>query len=124
MLQFGSSPYLECSSKGDKRFSAFYARIRSKGNSSIEELYQAYKKFDDGYGGIITNLNWRDAKGKKAINQEDASVYYSHLWDLYFQENTHLIEVIEQYNGFTDIFGQKGSCCQALEIFRIRNSLN
>ncbi len=123
MLKFGDSPYLECSSKGDKRFSAFYARIRSKGNSSIEELYQGYKKFDDGFGGIITNLNWRDAKGRKAINQEEASVYYSHLWDLYFQENLSLIEVIKRYNGFSDIFGQKGSCCQALEIFRVKNSL-
>ncbi len=123
MLKYGSPPYLECSSKGDKRFSAFYARIQSKGQLCIETLYQRFKKFDDGFGGIVTNLDWREAKGKKAINQEEASIYYSKLWDLYFEENPHLLEIIRAANGFSDIFGQKDHCCQATEIFRIKNSL-
>jgi hypothetical protein len=45
MLRFGHPPYLECSSRGDKRFSAFYAKPSSGNGKSIEELYQASKKF-------------------------------------------------------------------------------
>lgn len=123
MIKVGSEPFLECSTKGDRRFSAFCAKIKSLGNKSIEELYQAFKKFRDENGNIVTGLSWRDAKGKTPINQEECKAYYSHLWDLYFSENPHLLEVIKQYNGFSDIFGQPGRCCQAIEIYRIRQSL-
>ena len=96
-------------------FSAFYARIRFLQNKSIEELYQGNKIFDGGE----TGLNWREAKGRKAINQELVHKYYSHYWDLYFQENPELLKVIMNYNGFSDVFGQQGHACQAEEIFRI-----
>lgn len=118
MIKCGTAPYLECSSKGDKRFSAFYAKIRYKNNQSIETLYQAYKVFEDG----ITNLSVAEAKGKKAINQEQACKYYSELWDMYFLENPELLDVIKEHTGFSDMFGRPGSCCQATEIFRIRNT--
>jgi len=61
MIRYGSSPFLECSSRGDRRFSAFSARIRQRGNRSIEALYQAAKIFEDG----STGLSWRAAKGGK-----------------------------------------------------------
>jgi hypothetical protein len=115
MLRFGSSPYLECSSKGDSRFSAFYARIKSKGNKSIEELYQASKKFPGG----LTGLTWREAKGKVAINQSEVRRVYRELWIEYFNENPNLTDVILQYKGFSDIYGQKGHACQAEEIYSI-----
>ena len=66
MIKHGVAPYLECSGKGDKRFSAFYARIKADRNRSIEEIYQAAKVFEGG----ITNLSWREAKGRKAVNAE------------------------------------------------------
>ena len=44
MIKHGNPPYLECSSRGDKRFSAFYARIKGK---TIEEIYQSAKIFAD-----------------------------------------------------------------------------
>lgn len=116
MIKFGVAPFLECSSKGDKRFSAFYARLREYNNRSIEEIYQGSKIFGDG----STNLSWREAKGRKAINQNEISILYSKLWDLYFQENPDLLMVISEYNGFSDIFGQSGHCCQAEEIYRIK----
>lgn len=123
MIKVGTEPFLECSSKGDKRFSAFYARIKSRGNKSIEELYQEYKIFKDESGKLITGLSWREAKGKAPINIQDCKRYYSNLWDLYFSENPELLDVIKKYNGFSDIFGQPGRCCQALEIYRIRQTL-
>ena len=114
MLRFGSAEYLECSSKGDKRFSAFYARIRRRGNKSIEELYQARKMFEDGTSG----LSIKEAKGKKPINIEDCRAFYSLLWQEFFQENYCLLEELNQYNGFSDIFGQRDHACQSEEIFK------
>jgi hypothetical protein len=119
MIKHGNTPILECSSKGDKRFSAFYARIKARQNKSIEELYQAFKIFEDG----STGLPWRKAKGRVAVNAEEAAKFYSKLWDEYIEENPHLKDVIMSYEGFSDIFGQKGSCCQATEIFRIWHKL-
>lgn len=115
MIRHGIPPYYECSSKGDKRFSAFYARIRGRGNKTIESLYQAFKVFENG----VTGLSISEAKGKKAVNQVEAAQFYSQLWDEYFMENPDLLELILQRTGFSDIFGQPNSCCQATEIYRI-----
>lgn len=119
MVVFGSQPVLECSSRGDKRFSAFYARLRWRGGKSIEELYQGYKLFP----GMIQGLSVKEAKGKTPINIDQCRAFYSQLWDEYFQENPDLLEVIASYNGFSDIFGQPGRACQAEEIYRIRQSM-
>lgn len=116
MIRLGEPPYLECSTRGDRRFSAFVARIKMRGNRSIEELYQAAKIFEDG----STNLSWQDAKGRKAINQTEVSQLYSTLWDEYINENPHLVDVLLAATGLSDIFGQPGSCCQAVELWRIR----
>jgi hypothetical protein len=116
MIRHGVEPFLECSSKGDKRFSAFYARIRSMKNKSIEELYQAFKVFEDG----STGLSWKEAKGRKAVNQEEASKYYSGLWRIYISENPELKDVLLTASGLSDIFGQEGHCCQATELWKIR----
>jgi hypothetical protein len=75
MIQHGTAPFLECSSRGDRRFSAFAARIKSRGNKSIEEIYQAAKVFADG----STGLSWREAKGKRAVNADEVRALYSVL---------------------------------------------
>ena len=125
MIKHGKPPYLECSSKGDKRFSAFYAKIIAKDNKSIEELYQAAKIFEDG----STNLSWREAKGRKAINQEFLEKYYDSLWIEYILENKHLIKKLIDSSGLSDVFGQVGHNCQATTLWKIReyiinNNLN
>ena len=116
MIKHGNSPYLECSSKGDKRFSAFYARIKARGNKSIEELYQAFKVFEDG----STGLTWKEVKGRKAVNQAEAARFYSQLWDEYIWENQNLVRELICATGLSDMFGQEGHCCQATELWRIR----
>lgn len=121
MLRVGTPPYLECSSKGDKRFSAFYATLKNWGWLSIEEIYQAAKVFEDGR----TNLHWREAKGLKPVNVEEVRMLYSQLWDEYFEENPKLLEYAATFTGFSDIFGKVGSTCQAVEIARnVRNYRN
>lgn len=116
MIRHGSPPYLECSSRGDKRFSAFYARIRGRGNRSIEELYQAAKVFSDG----STGLSWREAKGRAPINAPDVRRFYSLLWREYMLENSELFSVVAAASGLSDVFGKDGHACQASELWAIK----
>jgi len=118
-LRYGTAPYLECSSKGDKRFSAFSARLNRYGGKSIEELYQAAKVFEDG----STGLNWRAAKGRRAVNMAECHALYANLWEHYLEENPELVNVLLNTTGISDMFGQAGHCCQATELWRIRNFL-
>lgn len=120
MVKHGKPPYLECSSRGDRRFSAFYARLKNWGNRSIEDIYQSNKVFADG----ITGLSWKQAKGKVPINIEECRKLYSKLWDEYIKENQHLMKPLLKANGLSDIFGQEGHACQATELWRIRNEYN
>ena len=113
MLRFGIAPYLECSSKGDTRFSAFHAKVDGV---AIETLYQRYKKFDDG----TTGLDWRAAKGRLPTNIDACRAYYSELWDRYIADNPALLRVLLESPGLSDIFGQAGHACQAEELWRIR----
>lgn len=116
MIRHGTAPFLECSSKGDSRLSAFSARLRSHGGRSIEEIYQAAKVFEDG----STGLTWREAKGRRAVNMDEVRALYGLLWDAYIDENPKLLEVIVQAGGLSDVFGQPGNACQATELWRIR----
>ena len=119
MIKCGIPPYLECSSKnpdGNKAFSAFYARLKAYGNKSIEEIYQAAKVFEDG----STNLTPQQAKGKKAINMTEVTSLYHTLWEKYFEENPDLLKyILNNHQGFSDMFGQAGHNCQASTIYSI-----
>lgn len=116
MIRVGSAPFLECSSRGDRRFSAFHARLRSYSNRTIEDIYQASKIFQGG----VTGLTWQQSKGKRAVNMDEVRQLYSRLWDEYIEENPHLLEVICSASGLSDMFGQPGHACQATELWRIR----
>lgn len=116
MIRHGIAPFLECSSKGDKRFSAFYARVNGR---SIEDQYQAAKIFADG----TTGLSWRAAKGRLAVNQAECAALYSRLWDQYIAAHPELHPVLLAASGVSDIFGQPGRVCQATELWRIRATL-
>jgi len=114
MIKHGNPPYLECSSKGDVRFSAFYAIVNGK---SIEEQYQAAKVFEDG----STGLNWRLAKGRMPVNTETCKVLYYSLWKQYIDEHSELLEILINSTGLSDIFGShKSLVCQATVLWDIR----
>jgi len=77
----------ECSSAGDKRFSALFA-VHPSGKT-IEELYQLDIK---GYRAITTD--WRQAKGKPPINGKTAEELWEEyllLWREWVMVNTDLI---------------------------------
>jgi hypothetical protein len=118
MIRHGEAPYLECSSRGDKRFSAYYARIRARGNRSIEEIYQAAKVFKDGATGLPID----EARGLRPVNAAEVHLLYGQLWDEYISENIGLLIPLLQASGLSDKFGKPGHCCQATELWRIRNN--
>jgi len=118
MLRRGHAPYLECSSRGERRLSAFYARPSSLKGKSIEEAYQAMKILPDGR----TGLGWREVKGKKAVNAVECAIAYSQWWEEYIRENPDLLDLICKATGLSDMFGREGSVCQADVLWEIRGA--
>lgn len=119
MLKRGLAPFVECSSRGEKRLSAFYARPKSLRGRSIEEAYQGMKVMPDGR----TGLTWREAKGQRAVNADDCALAYRRWWSEYIDEHPELLELIVNASGLSDMFGKEGSVCQADILWDIRNSL-
>lgn len=118
MIKHGQPPYLECSTKGDRRFSPFCCYIMYGDKfDSIENHYQRTKVFSDGTYG----LDWRQAKGRTPVNQAFCSSLYSILWDKYIEEHPELLLVLKQQTGLSDMFAREGYPCQATELWRIRN---
>lgn len=110
---------LECSSKGDKRYSAFYAKVKVFGDiDSIENHYQLCKRFNN-----TLPQTWRDAKGKnpthihikgKDYDKKYLGMYYKLLWVKYLDQYPELVEYAEQFDDFHDIFKGKNTMnCQA-----------
>ena len=114
----GKPPYLECSTKGDTRFSPFFARFKND-NLSIEDYYQGAKIFDNG----DTGLHWSEAKGRKCINQAYVNDLYYWLWDQYIRENPELHRVLTTASGLSDMFGKEKDNCQASTLWIIRKKL-
>jgi hypothetical protein len=107
---------LECSSKGDKRYSAFYARVSVFGKyDSIENHYQSCKRFFD--QSIIEpkglNPDYIEIRNKK-FEKQYATAYYKLLWVKYLDEHPELVEHAKQFDYFHDVFRGKYSLnCQA-----------
>lgn len=118
MVRHGVAPFLECSTAGDRRFSAFCARIEGRGGRSIEEIYQATKVFRNG----DTGLSIEEARGFRPVNVAECRDLYATLWDEYIAENPRLIPVLLAQSGLQDRFGRRGGQCQATELWRIREA--
>ncbi len=124
MIRHGEPPYLECSSRGDRRFSALFARLIRYDMRTIEDLYQSAKVFDRTTPGVGPDghiLNWRDAKGKTPINLVEVGVLYHNLWRWYLEENPHLIQILLDASGLSDMFGQPNHQNQATTLWTLRN---
>lgn len=111
MIRVGLPPYLECSTKGDKRFSALVARPNGDA-MTIEERYQAYKVFGRG----ITDVKVSIARGQEPKNQKDCSRLYHCLWEMYLITHPRYYQDLFQWNGYSDTFGIDGHACQATTI--------
>lgn len=100
----------ECSSLGDKRYSALYATMPD--GRSIEQWYQCdIKGYDPG------GHNWKLGKGKSPIfayPNEDLFQMYPHLWKLWAVRNSSaLVDLLqaarENNNQLKDSFASKRS---------------
>lgn len=119
---------LECSTKGDKRFSAFCANITINGKTdSIEHFYQNAKRTKDGAVA---------GKGKPfdyfvcpfcgvKFPPEEVSNLYKGLWIFYYNMHPELIEYAKQFDIFNDMFRGRSKNCQA-DVIRdlVRNRNN
>lgn len=118
------STMLECSSIGDKRFSAFYAKVNFMGKcESIEKLYQEAKRFNG------SSYSMEIAKGRIptsfVVGDEEFEIvhlsdYYKYLWLLYFQQHEYYLDYINQFDIFTDKFKGNSINCQADVIYELR----
>lgn len=105
---------LQCHSKGDKRFSALYAKVEINGViDTIERWYQDCKRDIHGdkvgKGQPVDHIIWKGVKRPSS----DLTPLYEWLWRQYFQQNPELLVEAAKYDDFVDIFKGKSINCQA-----------
>lgn len=115
---------LECSSRGDKRFSALYAKVTINGKTqSIENWYQLSKDFNGKrpksfkQAKHIQHLGYKPTsfwfKGKE-YDIKHLSSFYELLWVSYLNKNPDLVEYAKGFDDFSDMFKNKNTInCQA-----------
>lgn len=110
-LQAPQPKVLECSSRGDKRFSPVYAKISIRGKEqSIEEFFLNARRTEDGkragrdkpFDYIICPFT-----GDK-LPAKDAADLYRGLWISYFNKNPDLVEYAAQFDDFSNAFHKDG----------------
>lgn len=124
---------LECSTKGDKRFSALNAKVLVKVNGielfdSIEVHYQNAKEYLNEFGDFVKAKDWKEAKHWQHKRQkpvrlningvilplEYLSQYYKTLWVKYLDANPSLVDYAKQFDDFTDFYRTEQTMnCQA-----------
>lgn len=105
---------LECSSAGDKRFSALYAMVTFDGKrQSIEKHYQNCKRTEDNFlPGKGTRVHHIVIMNKQ-LPPTMLTPFYRYLWWLYFKENPELAKYARQFDNFNDKFRGRAVNCQA-----------
>jgi hypothetical protein len=106
---------LECSSRGDKRFSAFYAYVEFNGiYANIETHYQACKKFNrpvtkpKGHKPDYIEING------KTFEIKYLTPFYKLLWVKYLDDHPELVGYASEFDDFHDMFKGKNTInCQA-----------
>jgi hypothetical protein len=115
MLSNNTKNILECSSAGDKRFSAFYAVVKVFGyEDTIENHYQACKQFKNGSkkpkGQCPDSLNIYGIP----LDIKYLTAYYKLLWYKYLRKRRELITYASAFDDFHDKFkGGSTVNCQA-----------
>ena len=110
---------LECSSKGDKRFSALFAKVYFNGvYDTIENHYQKSKR-------KYNNLKVK--KGEKPdyiiINNYKLpvtylSAFYKFLWFIYLEQHKELVDYASSFDTFSDMFKGKNTVNSQADVIR------
>lgn len=127
---------LECSTRGDRRFSALCAKVSAFGRiDTIESHYQTTKCLaNPKTGEIIRSKSWRDVKrlqhmGYVSVRHEFrgypgvkdgftfpatlSKAFYYLLWVKHLDQHPELVEYARQFDSFSDVFARPGSVTQA-----------
>ena len=115
---------LECSSKGNKNFSALYAKVTIKGKTqSIENWYQLSKCFTGKRPKSFNQAKHIQHRGykptsififDKEYDIKYLTAWYELLWVKYLDKHPELVEIAKQYDNFSDMFRNKNTInCQA-----------
>ena len=110
---------LECSSKGDKRFSALYAKVIFDGKyDSIEHHYQRCKRK---YNGL--NVKKGEKPDYIIINRYKLPIsfltpFYKYLWFIYLESHKNLVKYASNFNSFTDFFKSKKSINSQADVIK------
>lgn len=109
---------LECSSAGDKRFSAFYANINFYGKSdSIENHYQSVKRNKFGQrvkkGERVDHIVIFNGSLHIHLQPSYLTPLYRLMWCCYLDKHPELVEYAKQFDDFNDKFRGKAINCQA-----------
>lgn len=105
---------LECSSAGNRKFSAFYAKVIFNGvYDTIENHYQKVKRGKD--GGSVKKGEYVSyfIINTTRFQPEDLTPYYRLLWYMYLKQNPELVEYAKKFDTFTDKFRGHSINCQA-----------
>lgn len=118
--QFETKRVLECSSKGDTRFSALYAKVKYMNTTdTIENIYQSAKRFVNPEGEYV---QYDKPKGKAPdgvivfdvlYDIDMLTPFYTWLWIEYFRANPSLLQHASTFDEFNDMFKGKAQNCQA-----------
>ena len=105
---------LECSSKGDKRFSAFYAFVEFDGKyKNINAHFQDCKRNKENKpcqkGEWTTHLI---ICGQK-LPTSDLTAFYRYLWYIYLRSNPDLVDYASDFKAFTNMFRGNSKHCPA-----------
>ena len=108
---------LECSSRGDKRFSAFYALVEVNGvRDSIENHYQNCKRSVVGGVSVVSGKGKKVdhmVLGDKSFSPKHLSSFYNLLWIKYLDKNQNLVDYAKEFDEFNDMFKGSSINCQA-----------
>lgn len=112
---------LQCHSRGDQRFSPFYAIVDFAGiEDTIENHYQLSKRF-----GRDVPKTWRDSKNRYPTHYHIAGLdldvcygeqFYKLLWLFYFDNHPELVSYAKTFDGYYDLFAGKSFINQAVVI--------
>lgn len=114
-----SKKVLECSSRGDKRFSAMYARVEYMGKvDTIENHYQNCKRFIvDGEYVQVENPKGKPVDGAMVFDElydtNMLTLFYKWLWVKYMGAHPELVEYARGFDDYNDMFKGKAINCQA-----------
>jgi len=96
---------LECSIQGDTRFSPQYAKVHIFHDyDTIENLYLKCQKTKDNKQSVIGDIPHHLVIYFMYFDKKHLNSYLKLMWIKYLDENPHLVQVLKDYDEYSDMF--------------------